>query len=522
VALSAFVDYAPLDGMDEELRQVVTLLASLGGTELAWDLPAEQRTLSAVNARLAVWAGPDRPRNSVLIWMGHGESDGDDAWLTVYDSRRRSANTAINLSNLAYAIRDEWRRRQYDETWSLVVVEACRAAVFATRLNALLAAMHDTPRRLAIIGIGGDRPSYLGEFRQALDKTLATLTVNDATVDVDEMVTRLKRNLHDGAVWPFWLHEAPPLRPRRSIGPVTAPVDVYDELMTFVDALPTDQRTHFLTRAQGAEQGERSWFFVGRRHDRRRIATWLRTATSGMAVVTGRAGAGKSALLGNLVVYANPRLRDLLIRAGELDDLPATDRPPDDVFDAVVHLAGLGIDDVVSRIADVAGLTAPLSRIDASGQVDWLLDRLQADGSAMTLLVDALDEAVGPLTLASSVLRRITALPGIRIVVGTRASTRERPDEPTPADEDLLDALGSAQGMRVFRIEREPSAIADYVIRRLSAARESGAFAADDDSIFDLASRIAEQPGRQFLYARLAVYEILASPDQFITPEGAR
>jgi hypothetical protein len=140
----------------------------------------------------------------------------------------------------------------------------------------------------------------------------------------------------------------------------------------------------------------------------------------------------------------------------------------------------------------------------------------------MTLLVDALDEAVGPLTLASSVLRRITALPGIRIVVGTRASTRERPDEPTPADEDLLDALGSAQGMRVFRIEREPSAIADYVIRRLSAARESGAFAADDDSIFDLASRIAEQPGRQFLYARLAVYEILASPDQFITPEGAR
>jgi hypothetical protein len=503
--------------MEDELRRVVALFDSLGGAEQRWDVPAQARTLSAVTARLDGWAEPDRPRSSVLLWMGHGESDGDDAWLAVYDSRRGRSNTAINLTTLADAIRAEWRRRRNDDAWSLVVVEACRAEVVATRLNALLAGRHDVPRRMAVIGIGGDGPTYLGELREALDRTIASYTVNDETIDLDDLVSHLKKRLHGGAVWQFWLHEAPRLPgPVHAAGPVTAPVDVYRDLMAFIAELPADQRSHFIPRAQGGEQGERSWFFVGRHHDRRRIAAWLRTATSGMAVVTGPPGSGKSALLGNLIAYADPSLRALLVRAGELEDLPAGERPPDGAFDAVIHLAGLDVEQVLARVADAVGLAPPGAEVGTSERVDWLLDRLRERAVPLTFLVDAVDEAVLPLTVAGSVLRRLAALPGTRVVVGTRASTNERPDGPAPADENLLDALGRAASTRVFHVEREPGAIAQYVVRRLTAGRASGAFAADDATIEDLAERISSQPGRQFLYARLAVHEILAQPEAFI------
>jgi hypothetical protein len=517
VAFSAFRNYAQLDTMENELGLVVALFASLGGAEVKWGVPAQERTLNAVTARLDGWADPDHPRSSVLLWMGHGESDGEDAWLAVYDSRPGRSNTAVNLTTLADAIRAEWRRRRNDDAWSLVVVEACRAEAVATRLNALLAGRHDVPRRMAVIGIGGDGPTYLGEFREALERTIASYTVNDETIDVDDLVSHLKRRLNGGAVWQFWLHEAPRLpRPAHTAGPVTAPVDVYHDLLAFMAELPSDQRAHFIPRAQGGEQGERSWFFAGRRHDRRRVSTWLRTATSGMAIVTGPPGSGKSALLGNLVAYADPRLRGLLVRANELDDLPEEDRPPDNVFDAVIHLAGLDVAGVLSRVADAAGVAAPGPDIDISRQVDWLLAWLSRRDAPLTLLVDALDEAVLPLTVAGSVLSRLATRPRTRIVVGTRASTNERPDGPAPADQNLLDALGRGPYTKVFNVERDPGAIADYVVSRLKSARASGAFAADDATIEDLAERISNQPGRQFLHARLAVYEILAQPDSFI------
>ncbi|MEV4517514.1 hypothetical protein AB0K00_52230 [Dactylosporangium sp. NPDC049525] len=67
---------------------MIALFGALGGAEHGWEVPAEERTLSAVAARLVGWAERSQPRNSVLLWMGHGESDGRDAWLAVYDSQR--------------------------------------------------------------------------------------------------------------------------------------------------------------------------------------------------------------------------------------------------------------------------------------------------------------------------------------------------------------------------------------------------------------------------------------------------
>ncbi|WP_345136892.1 hypothetical protein [Dactylosporangium darangshiense] len=516
MTFSEFRDYARLDGMEEELHRVVGLLRALGGAELQWEAPAQDRTLSAVIERLDGWADPGRPRSSVLLWMGHGESDGNKAWLAAYDSRRGRSGTAVNLNTLADAIGEEWRRRLHSDTWSLVVVEACRAEAVAAGLTALLAGQRPLPRRLAVIGVGGDGPTYLGELHAALSSTIGAYTVNDETIDLEDLVTELKKKLPGGAVWSFWLHEAPPLaRPGLPAGPVTAPVDVYHDLMAFIGRLQADLRAHFVPSAQGGAEGERSWFFTGRRRDRRRIATWLRTATEGMAIVTGPPGSGKSALLGNLVAYADPVLRELLIGAGQLEHLPESERPPDGVFDAVIHLTGLDVRDVLSRLAAAAGLAEPSADADIGERVESLLGRLRDRDAPLTVLVDAVDEAVLPLTVAGSLLRRLAGLPRTRVVAGTRSSTNERLDGPVPADQNVLDALGGAEHCKVFRVEREPGALADYVVRRLTAARAEGTFAADDATIDDLAEQIANRPGQEFLYARLAVHKILNPEDGY-------
>lgn len=519
VAIGEYEDHEPLPGVAAELAAVLDVLDQLGGVARPWDADRAP-DLSAVNRRLATWANPPRPRSSALVWIGHGGSDGDRAWLAVHDTLNGSAGTGLGPATLAEHIADEWRRRAADEAaWALVVIHACGAGTFARLLGSDLLARHDDPRRLVVVAVGDDGAAHLGRLSAALAATVGSYTDNDTEVHLRDLAGRLDAYLSRvGRVLPFAVHDAAPLRLRHVLpAAITATIDVYAELRAFLSTLPDDQRGHFLPKAQGAEQGELAWYFVGRAGERRRIATWLREHGAGMLVVTGRAGSGKSALLGNILAYTNPDLRDLLIRAGHLDHIGPGDRPPDQVFDAVVHLTGLTASDLVRRLAAAAGLGDPPAT-DSGQDVPWLLEHLRR--RPFTVLVDALDEAQDPTVIAGSILRGLAGLPRGRVVVGTRASTLEGPDQPDTPDENLLDALGRAATTTILRVERDPAAVARYVIRRLTAARDNaardnaaaGRVDVEDATITTVADLIAGA-GRQFLFARLAVHEILARPD---------
>lgn len=140
--------------------------------------------------------------------------------------------------------------------------------------------------------------------------------------------------------------------------------------------------------------------------------------------------------------------------------------------------------------------------------VGLLLDALRARGRPVTLLADALDEAQEPIAIAGGILRRIAALPSGRVVVGTRASTDEDPDEPDAGHRNLLDALGPHATVMV---ERDPAAMSTYVTRRLTAAHAGHKLNESDAAIHKVASLVAGSD-RQFLFARLAIHEILARP----------
>jgi hypothetical protein len=508
IPVGEFENHPPLPA-ENEAERVVGLLGQVGGTARPWDPPAQQRDKAGVGKRLGEWVGPRELLGSVVVWLGHGSSDGDRAWLACYEtSTSMSDGSGLGTQDVVDRIVAERVRRAGEpESWAIVAIEACGAKRFVSRLAAELYARPDTPERLALIGVGGEGSGNLGQLSQSLEAALDSYTDNDDTIRIKDLADRLEQRVEPGVVVRFAVHKIPPIpRPRTLPTTVNATQDVYDELQAFLAGLPADERGHFVPKAQGAEQGELAWYFVGRTRERREVSRWLREADAGMLVVTGRAGSGKSALLGNVLVHGNPELRDLLLRAKHLEEIPAADRPPDAPFDAVVHLTGVTAAEAVERFRTAADLPPPKDSAEVSERIETLLTGLRERERRFTVLADALDEAQDPATVAGAVLRRVAALPTCRVVVGTRVSTKEGPDQPPP-DTDLLDALGGTDRMTVVTVERDPDAVADYVTLRL--ARLDGATQEQIDDVADLVRGL----DREFLFARLAVHEVLARPE---------
>jgi hypothetical protein len=410
IPISAYAHHVSVPEIDDDAAGIVRLLEEFGGAELPWTVTPERRGTQAVTGRLAAWANHDTPRNSILIWLGHGEAVAGDAWLATQETVWPIRYQGFRPDNLGDAITREWHQRDNGtDQWTIVVIEACGSGTFAQMLVKALPTDH-TPQRLAIIPVSGPGASYLGQFRRALATAIRSYTVNDRLVDVDELVRRIANQLPASSVITIGLHGLPPIRRTLDDTTATLPLDTYAMLKAAVGVLPTSS-------ARGGELRELAWHFVGREADRIRILEWLAGTFGGMFVVTGPAGSGKSALLANVLVQTDPGLRDVFGRVDGQLLLPATGSPAGPVFDLVIHLTGLTTNDVVRRIAGAAAIDDPLPDFGPVQNVDWLVDNLV--GRRLTILADALDEAQEAYAIAS-VLRRVTSMPGVRVVVGTR------------------------------------------------------------------------------------------------------
>ena len=514
IVIDEYAECAPLEDLAAEASQVEQLLVEFGGAAGKPCPPGRMLDERAVKNRLREWVARDMP-SSVLVWLGHGASDGTDAWLACFDTPRPIEGGGIVPQNVADQIIMDWHRREPDETaWALVIFEACGAGTFVVRLDRLIAEKI-RPRRIVLIGVSGDSAGHVGELHQALKRTRDAYGNNDEHVLLVDFVSKLSEFLGDVAEVVHRNVGRLSFRPARLVtANLSAPVDVYREWVSFLAELNPDERNHFVPKAHGADHGEFAWHFVGRAAERQQIAEWLLTRHSGMLVVTGSAGCGKSALLGNVVVQANPALRDLLVRTGRLARSDPVQRPPDDVFDAVVHLSGLSTSDLVRRLAEAAAVSLPSEgHVWSEEDMDYLAAGL-AD-RRFTVLADALDEARDPIAIASTVLRRIAQLSGGRVIVGTRVATASDPAL-VEVGEPLLNALVGPYHTDVIRVAHDPVAIEEYVRQRLSNARRAQQMNVGDDVIDAVARRLGAQDGRgarQFLFARLAVYELIAHPE---------
>ncbi|WP_433193989.1 NACHT and WD repeat domain-containing protein [Nocardia sp. CA-107356] len=295
---------------------------------------------------------------------------------------------------------------------------------------------------------------------------------------------------------------------RRIRLPANISVDAREELARAIGSLPLDVQRHFITKAHGGlgsfehvVLNEQSWYFEGREEATRHVVSWLREHRSGMLVITGPPGSGKSAFLGNLIVHANPALRTALRRAGLLAKSP--DTVPDKVFDTCLSLIGAPTIDVIAKLAAAMDIAIPddVMGRDAADAGRWLALAIRTRGTPLTIVVDALDEAVFPEELANHVLGPLGRLPKVRLLVGTRQSTQDQIDSPT-TDTNLLRALGASE-RNLVSIRSDHQAVRRFVAHRLRNRVRM-----DVDRFADAVA----QRNTHFLIAQLAVHEVLSDP----------
>ncbi|WP_327713220.1 hypothetical protein OG912_38515 (plasmid) [Streptomyces sp. NBC_00464] len=197
---------------------------------------------------------------------------------------------------------------------------------------------------------------------------------------------------------------------------------------------------HFMRRAGGGEPVDRDWdegYFSGRTAQLDTLTAWLDddTAAPGLRVVTGKAGAGKSALLGILLCAAHPALRRHTrpLWSGLDDHVPGENNRI-----AAVHARRLGLDDITASLTrQLRHITTPDSPMpsdeetqDTAGNpAQHLLNLLPPGSPPVTIVIDALDEALKPQDITTALLLPLarhaqTAAGRLRLLVATREDSR--------------------------------------------------------------------------------------------------
>ncbi|MFE6868833.1 AAA family ATPase [Kitasatospora sp. NPDC057692] len=512
---------------ETQVQAIADLLAPYGLRLNTWDLPEDKRDSEAVEIRLRTWRRlSPGGGNTVLYWVGHGSARN----LAHYGTPD-PIDDGLSPEALARAISSRQLDPGNEGTWAIVVLDACFSHDFAKKVHSTLLDEVGDPRHYLLLSTAAEGYTELGTFTDALKRVLTVTFRGQPAIRLARLGSELAERL-GGYRGDRADHRDQLVRLTPDVATaVSAPLDQLAELQAVIDQLPVDEQRHFLPKATGAELGELTWYFHGRTEQRDHILHWLTTATRGALVVTGPAGSGKSALLGHILLHTRTGLRDILIRREHLKALPAGTPCPDDPFDLAAHLAGLTLTHALRLVAHAADLP-DLARQITDGQppadvATRLVDRLRTHPTPLTLLFDALDEAEQPLVIADTLLRPLAALPTVRLIIGTRRSTREGPDQPAPADTDILDSLrprsatpgtGPETDLEFVQVPRDPKALAGYLHAKLDTAKRRGTLDADDDRITAVVRRLVtehQQGGaepQQFLYVRLAAHELLNNP----------
>jgi WD40 repeat protein len=261
-----------------------------------------------------------------------------------------------------------------------------------------------------------------------------------------------------------------------------------------------DLRDHFDPRGRGVLPfaGRRGWYFTGRAHALEELAGWLAGPPGGrpaMRVVTGAPGSGKSAVLGRLVLLADPAHRTAALMEGS--DLDPTMLPPERSIDLSFHARGRTAQQLVEAAAAKLGVEAT--------SVEDLLAALQERPEPATVVVDGVDEASGVQELAD-VLARLAQTGGIRLLVGVRRQLVDR----LVAPEQAIDLDHPA-----YLVADD---VVEYVRRCLVLDGDPDAptpYRGRPDLAGVVARAVAAQAGGSFLVAQLVSLELVRT-DQVV------
>jgi hypothetical protein len=173
-----------------------------------------------------------------------------------------------------------------------------------------------------------------------------------------------------------------------------------------------DLQAHWGPRSRGVEiDAQTGWHFSGRRRALAKLIGWLegRQRDGGILCVTGRPGAGKSAVLARLVTLSDPTFRQYV----PLEGVSADSIPPPGLIHAAVHCLGKTTSDVIGAISELLEIKA--------GNIFDLANEIKDRNIRPAIVLDALDEAKKPEDILLDLIQ--IAAEGARVIVGVRAET---------------------------------------------------------------------------------------------------
>ncbi|MYS11835.1 hypothetical protein GTW71_36635, partial [Streptomyces sp. SID6041] len=412
-----------LPGVEVDVRRVRTLLEGMGYESVLTDL-AHDPTGRDLSVGIEAWTrqvslGPDDV--VVVYFAGHGRSEGGRHYLLCSDSQKDSWPTWLAAEDLARSL------VQSPVGHLLVMLDTCFAlggTVDISRLALALADIH--PERANRWHLAAARTTETAKenlFVDALSELFAQprLGATPRYIGLGEATRRINDY--------FTLH-----RPGEQQARLTAiEADGHDPYFLnphHVPGLPTDgidlaaiatlrrrHSGHFGPRSRGVEHtGEHGDYFTGRAHALRELAAFLSTSTGAhdrkARVVTGDPGSGKSALLGRLLDLTDPDSPRTTVEADG-------GTRPSAVSTLVLHARRAVLGDLVNDLASTLELPATSDRDD-------VLTALGERTVPVAVVVDSLDEAgtAGDPTegnrIARELLQPLSALPAVRLIVGTR------------------------------------------------------------------------------------------------------
>ncbi|WP_028266839.1 ATP-binding protein [Arthrobacter sp. MA-N2] len=488
---------------------VADVLTAYGVSARDWSSKTSTKgAKQAIEKKLGQWS-QERGVGSILYWVGHGEQAGNHYHVLLGNAEAPILPNHVLSEDdfVEYLRRKSSQDFDHPDDWVLLILDTCSSGVGAWNIYKKLAVGGTPAKNVGIVGTSnGPAPTSAGHFPELFKAKIAGFTPSDDHVSLRELMRRLEDAYEDGIEAEKRIHanfspDARIAHPHGGAG-IQAPQDVYAELDRVLRDAPSHIRNHFYAKAQGAEAGQIEWHFSGRRSERKQIVEWVTNARSGMLVLTGSAGSGKSAVLGMVLAASDPRLVDAL---EELGGPPVMDFlcPPPGIFTAVTHLSGRTIGDATAQLSSQLGQSPTTSPGN-------LIQNLRAT-SPVTILADALDEARDPYPIAS-LLRGLAALENVKVLVGTRQSLHEDPDHPVPPDQTVLEVLGASRdsNTRVLHLARDAGDIADYVYDRLRQNLPEGI--PNRNATINRLTRAIAAADQPFLFARLAAYEAVIEP----------
>ena len=493
----------PLDFVNEVVPEVERAFVDLGYDTTVLREPERPELVLAVSGVL------DSDDSGIIVHVvSHGEMGDDDNRLDVVP--------ACGRTGLGTNVSDWVSTAQQRNNPALFLLDLCRAGK-AARLPWLTALGGHDARVWVIAGAGPDEDAFDGRFSTAVAAVLAQLAKDGLGTDPSrryvsfqtvarriaervEAMPGLPQRVHATPIDPAQRVAELPFfpNPRYSDDPQReARQAIESPLRSFLDELDDVlDSEHFLGRVGS--------HFAGRRKQLRVLARWMDGGfpTSGLRVVVGSPGVGKSALLGALVCSAHPVLADAVphVRAR----LGASGCPSRNDHLGAVHARQRRAEELIASLARQFAF----SKTGDGWTVLDLIREFKALPTTPVVVVDAVDEALHPQQVMSELLfplaaaTRMDDTPVCRLLVGLRPwdqfatlsdlAVRDGElldlDEVTPAEvradiEDYLNARladlprYAAAAQRPVR-ERLAATMAKRLVRRRShpSGPEWGAF----------------------------------------------